>query len=243
MWLLTATAPNLDPMEFQGLSGRLLDDLGPAIAAGELPEGTVVRIEELEVRYRVSRTVVRDAVRVLESMRMVASRRRVGVTVRAKSEWDVFNPAVIAWRLAGADRAAQLRSLGSLRAAVEPAAAALAATHASPEQCRALVVLATDMTMAGRDGDLEAFLRHDANFHATVLQASANEMFAHLSATVEAVLRGRTEHRLMPHRPREYAVQLHREVAEAVCAHDGERAERAMRAVVTGAQQELEDVL
>ncbi|MBF9069911.1 FadR/GntR family transcriptional regulator [Streptacidiphilus fuscans] len=230
-------------MDFQGLPGRLLADLGPAIAAGEIPVGSILRIEELEERYGVSRTVVREAVRMLESMRMVASRRRVGITVRPKSEWDVFNPTVIAWRLAGADRSAQLRSLGSLRVAVEPAAAGLAATHATDDQRRALSALAMEMTMTGRAGDLAAFLRHDADFHATVLQASGNEMFAHLGDTVEAVLRGRTEHHLMPHHPEEYAVQLHREVAEAVCAGDGVRAERAMRAIVTGALEELDAVL
>ncbi|MEY9872403.1 DNA-binding FadR family transcriptional regulator [Streptacidiphilus sp. MAP12-33] len=230
-------------MDIQGLPGRLLADLGPSIASGELPEGSVLRIEELESRYGVSRTVVRETVRMLESMRLVASRRRVGVTVRPKSDWDVFNPTVIAWRLAGADRAAQLRSLGSLRVAVEPAAAALAAREATDDQRRALSALAMEMTMTGRAGDLVSFLRHDADFHATVLQASGNEMFAHLGATVEAVLRGRTEHHLMPHHPQEYAVQLHREVAEAITAGDATAAERAMRSIVAGALEELDTVL
>jgi DNA-binding FadR family transcriptional regulator len=230
-------------MDIQGLPGRLLAELGPAIAAGEIAEGSVLRIEELEERFCVSRTVVREAVRMLESMRIVASRRRVGITVRPKSDWDVFNPTLIAWRLAGADRPAQLRSLGSLRVAVEPAAAGLAAVHASDDQRRALSALAVEMTMTGRAGDLDTFLRHDADFHATVLQASGNEMFAHLGATVEAVLRGRTEHHLMPHHPEEYAVQLHREVAEAVTSGDAAAAEKAMRAIVAGALDELDAVL
>ena len=71
----------------------------------------VLRIDELESRYGVSRTVVREAVRVLEAMHLVESRRRVGVTVRRTEEWNVFDPAVIRWRLAGADRPRQLRSL------------------------------------------------------------------------------------------------------------------------------------
>ncbi|MGC0317937.1 FadR/GntR family transcriptional regulator [Kitasatospora acidiphila] len=226
-------------MEIQGLPGRLLDALGPAIAAGELPAGTVLRIEELEARFGVSRTVVRDAVRVLESMRLVSSKRRVGITVQPKDAWDVFDPLVIRWRLAGADRAAQLRSLGSLRVAVEPAAAALAAHHATPDQCRELAALAAELTMTARAADLAAFLRHDMAFHALVLRASGNEMFAHLGDTVGAVLTGRTEHNLMPHQPREYAVRLHREVADAVCAGVADDAERAMRTIVTGALQEL----
>ncbi|MCX5214050.1 FadR family transcriptional regulator [Kitasatospora sp. NBC_00240] len=230
-------------MDIQGLPGRLLADLGPAIASGEIPEGAVLRGEELEERFGVSRTVVREAIRILESMRMVESRRRVGITVQPKSDWDVFDPLVIRWRLAGADRPAQLRSLGSLRVAVEPAAAALAAAHATDDDCRALSALAVELTVTARAADLETFLQHDIAFHATVLRASGNEMFAHLGDTVGAVLTGRTEYHLMPHQPESYAIKLHREVAEAICAGDPERAERAMRTIVTGALEELDKQL
>ncbi|MFB7381257.1 FadR/GntR family transcriptional regulator [Kitasatospora purpeofusca] len=230
-------------MEIQGLPGRLLAELGPAIASGELPEGTVLRAEELEERFGVSRTVVREAVRILEGMRLVASRRRVGITVQPRSGWDVFDPLVIRWRLAGADRSAQLRSLGSLRLAVEPAAAALAARHATDDERRRLSALAVELTMTARAADLATFLRHDIEFHSTVLQASRNEMFAHLGDTVGAVLTGRTEYHLMPHQPEPYAIRLHREVAEAVCAGDAERAEQAMRTIVEGALTELNQQL
>jgi DNA-binding FadR family transcriptional regulator len=230
-------------MEIQGLPGRLLADLGPAIASGEIPEGAVLRGEELEARFGVSRTVVREAIRILESMRMVASRRRVGITVQPKADWDVFDPLVIRWRLAGADRPAQLRSLGSLRVAVEPAAAALAAVHATDDQRRELGALAVELTVTARAADLDTFLRHDIAFHATILRASGNEMFAHLGDTVGAVLTGRTEHQLMPHQPEPYAVKLHREVADAICTHRPEEAERAMRTIVQGALAELDATL
>ncbi|MER6400233.1 FCD domain-containing protein [Kitasatospora sp. NPDC001603] len=230
-------------MEIQGLPGRLLADLGPAIASGEIPEGAVLRAEELEQRYGVSRTVVREAVRILEGMGLVASRRRVGSTVQPKSAWDVFDPLVIRWRLAGTDRPAQLRSLGSLRVAVEPAAAALAARHASDDERRELLSLAGELTMTARAADLTTFLRHDIAFHATVLKASGNEMFAHLGDTVGAVLTGRTEYDLMPHQPEPYAIRLHREVAEAICAGDAAHAERAMRTIAEGALAELDQQL
>ncbi|WP_354638943.1 FadR/GntR family transcriptional regulator [Kitasatospora camelliae] len=230
-------------MEIQGLPGRVLAEIGPAIASGEIAEGAVLRAEELEERFGVSRTVVREAVRILESMRMVEPRRRVGITVLPRSSWDVFDPMVIRWRLAGAGRSAQLRSLGSLREAVEPAAAALAAQHASDDDRRELGALAVELTVTARAADLESFLRHDIAFHAAVLRASGNEMFAHLKDTVGAVLTGRTEHHLMPRRPREYAVRLHREVADAICAGDAEAAERAMRTIVVGALGELDATL
>ena len=64
-----------------GLHARVLDLLGLAICAGDLASGSVVRIEQLQERYGVSRSVVREAIRVLASMGLVASRRRVGVQV------------------------------------------------------------------------------------------------------------------------------------------------------------------
>ncbi|MGH3950638.1 MAG: hypothetical protein ACRDSE_16225, partial [Pseudonocardiaceae bacterium] len=50
-------------------------------------------------RHGVSRTVARETMRVLESMGLVVSRRRVGITVRPLGEWNVFDPRVIWWRL------------------------------------------------------------------------------------------------------------------------------------------------
>ncbi|WP_258933023.1 GntR family transcriptional regulator [Nesterenkonia pannonica] len=53
----------------------------------------------LEAEYRVSRTVIREAVRVLESKSMVESKRRVGVTVTSMSRWSALDSTLISWRL------------------------------------------------------------------------------------------------------------------------------------------------
>ncbi|MGW5028917.1 FadR/GntR family transcriptional regulator, partial [Streptomyces albidoflavus] len=75
-----------------GLHARVLERLGPAITEGQYPAGSVLRTDELAQRYEVSRSVMREAVRVLESMHLVASRRRVGVTVLPAEEWNVYDP-------------------------------------------------------------------------------------------------------------------------------------------------------
>ncbi len=59
----------------------------------------MLRTDELAQRFEVSRSVMREAVRVLESMHLVESRRRVGVTVLPECEWNVYDPQVIRWRL------------------------------------------------------------------------------------------------------------------------------------------------
>jgi DNA-binding FadR family transcriptional regulator len=223
----------------ENLYERLLVSLGTAITSGEYPIGTVLRIEELEGRFAVSRTVVREAVRVLESMRLVESRRRVGITVLPRSDWNHYDPRVIRWRLAGADRADELRKLTELRSAVEPVAAGFAARRATPEQCGELTGLTIKLTTTAKARDLDTFLRHDIAFHRTVLAASGNDMFAQLGDVVAEVLTGRTAHHLMPHEPDPQAVRLHAEVAQAIATGDAERAETAMREIVVQAMCEL----
>lgn len=224
----------------RGLHGHVLDTLGPEITAGEYPPGSVLRTDELAQRFDVSRSVMREAVRVLESMYLVESRRRVGVTVRPKSEWNVYDPQVIRWRLAGADRPGQLRSLTVLRSAIEPVAAGLAARHATSEQCAALTECALGMVAHSRGHKLEGYLLHDVAFHRVILEASGNEMFARLGDVVAEVLTGRTQHDVMFEDPDPAAVTLHVQVAEAVRAGDAGRAEELTREITVGALQELD---
>ncbi|MER5769399.1 FadR/GntR family transcriptional regulator [Streptomyces sp. NPDC001985] len=226
----------------QGLHTQVLDSLGLAITAGAYPQGSVVRTDEIAQRFDVSRTVVREVIRVLESMHLVESRRRVGVTVRAIEEWNVYDPQVIRWRLAGTDRPRQLRSLTVLRSAVEPVAAGLAALHATPEQCAELTECALGMVATSRGNRLEEYLRHDIAFHRVVLNASGNEMFARLGDVVAEILTGRTHHQVMFDDPDPAAVTLHVQVAEAVREGDAARAETITREIAVGALAEL-DVL
>ncbi|MFD5142103.1 FadR/GntR family transcriptional regulator [Streptomyces sp. NPDC058401] len=226
----------------QGLHSRVLDTIGLAITAGEHPPGSVLRTDEIAERFGASRTVVREVVRVLESMQLVESRRRVGVTVRPTEEWNVYDPRVIRWRLAGADRPRQLRSLTVLRSAVEPVAAGLAAVRATPDQCAELTEAALGMVRTSRGHQLEGYLHHDIAFHRTVLNASGNEMFARLGDVVAEVLTGRTQHAVMFHDPDPAAVTLHVRVAEAVREGDAAAAEALTRQIAVGALEEL-DVL
>ncbi|MFK4068987.1 FadR/GntR family transcriptional regulator [Streptomyces sp. NPDC029674] len=224
----------------RGLHSRVLESLGPAITAGEYPPGSVLRTDELGQRFEVSRSVMREAVRVLESMHLVESRRRVGVTVLPTEQWNVYDPQVIRWRLAGADRPRQLRSLTVLRSAVEPVAAGLAARYATAAQCAELTECALGMVAHSRGHQLEGYLKHDVAFHRVILNASGNEMFARLGDVVAEVLTGRTAHQVMFEDPDPPAVTLHVQVAEAVREGDAVRAEALTREIALGALEELD---
>ena len=214
------------------LHDAVLNTLGLEITSGQHAPGAALTLEQLQQRFGVSRTVMREAMRLLESLNLVHSRRRVGLVVQPMHRWRVLDPRVIRWRLDGPGRDDQLRTLTELRVAVEPLAAAGAARHATVAERERLRALATQMRQLGEAGELEAFLRADVEFHALLLQACLNEMFTALTSVIAEVLAGRTEHGLMPRSPRPVALDLHERVARYVAAGDAHGAETAMRELV-----------
>ncbi|HET9859477.1 MAG TPA: FCD domain-containing protein [Nocardioidaceae bacterium] len=213
------------------LHEHVLSRLGPRIVSGSLPAGSTINLEWLQQEFDVSRTVAREVVQVLASMHLVDSRRRTGVVVLPRTAWDVYDRAVIRWRLAGPEREEQLHQLSQLRAAIEPPAAALAAVNADDGQRRRIVEVADALESTGAAGDLRAFLEHDVVFHRLLLESSGNSMFMGLAYVVEEVLRGRTDHDLMPPHPKPEARRLHAVVAEAVAGGEPEVAQAAMTAI------------
>jgi len=234
---VTSTSPA------SGLHAQVLARIGADLADGDLTAGTVVTMDALEARYGASRSAIREVVRVLESIGVAHSRRRVGVRIRPQTEWEALSPVVVAWRLDGAQRADQLRELSELRRGVEPVAAALAADRATPEHVDRLTEAVVGMSVTGPRGDLASYLEHDVAFHTTLLEASGNAALAGFAPLVREALRGRTEHDLMPAVPEPAAIRWHVDVAEAIAAGDRDRAEVTMREIVGEAQEAMSAVL
>lgn len=211
---------------------RVLDALGEDIVSGAMAPGRRLTLDELQQQYGISRTLARDTMRVLESMNLVYSRRRVGIVVQEPELWNAFDPKLVRWRLASGRRAEQYSSLTELRIAVEPIAAAGAARRASAAERRELAGLAAELRRLGEAGELEAFLEVDIAFHRLLLHSCGNEMFKALDGMIAEVLSSRTRQGLMPFRPRPEALQAHEDVAAAVGVGDAGTAETAMHHIL-----------
>ena len=208
------------------LHDNVLTAVGGGIASGTLAAGQVITLDDISVQHRVSRSLAREVIRVLESMGMVASRRRVGITIQPASAWNVFDPRLIRWRLDSPDRPAQLASLTELRRGFEPAAALLAAGRAGAAHCRELAAAASDMQMAVRSGDDATYRLADKNFHRIVVESSGNAMFRALGDLAADVLCCDLSSAVG---------ELHDTVARAIRQADATAAEDAMRAVLDAA--------
>ncbi|RII42300.1 FadR family transcriptional regulator [Galactobacter valiniphilus] len=214
------------------LQEGVVDALGREIVDGEVLPGHRYTLEGLQDRFEISRTVARDAMRSLESLGLVESRRRVGLSVQASRRWNVHHPRVIRWRLEGQHRSTQYRELAELRIAVEPLAAACAAVRADAAARIRLRELAQELHEHGRAGDADAFLRADIEFHALILNSSGNAMFGSLDEIVGEVLAGRMSGGVLPFAATERSLEAHTGLAAAVAGGDAEEAERLAREVV-----------
>ena len=214
------------------MNGAIIDAIGADIIAGVLKPGDRLTLDGLQEEFGVSRTVVRDCMRILESMNLVYSKRRIGIVVQDPDRWNWFDARIIRWRLDGPGREGQYRTLTELRVAVEPIAACGAARHAAAEDRAALVELAARLRLLGEEGRLDDFLAVDIAFHTLLLRSSGNEMFASLDSVVAEVLTGRTRQGLMPNHPREVALQGHERVARAVADGNGDEAMLQMTALL-----------
>ena len=227
----TPAAPLLD---------NVLAELGQDIVSGTLAEGQTFTLQDLSDRFDISRTVAREAMRALEQLGLVSSSRRVGITVRPRSSWAVFDQSVIDWRLAcPKDRTPQLQSLNELRTGIEPLAARLAARNATPEQRKELITLASQVRELGESGagNTQDFLETDSRFHNLLLEASGNEMFAALAPPMLSVLHARTRYGMQPADLAPAAMSAHEELARLIADGDEDAAEDQSRRLLTEVAQ------
>lgn len=207
-----------------------LDEIGQEIVDGTRAVGSVLTLADLERRFTVSRTVAREIMRILESLGMVRSRRRVGLTIRSRGSWNVLDPLVVRWRLRGTEHDRVLLDVTELRASLQPMAAELAARNATAEQRQRLIDLADQIVRASRQPDRAAALAEaEMDFSTLLLRATANELFAGFAGMVRLV-----QHAERPasSEPGLVWAERYRRIAGAVAAGDGETARIASRAQV-----------
>nr|WP_202535564.1 FCD domain-containing protein [Streptomyces sp. SID4919] len=217
----------------RGLHGQLVQQLGQMIVSGDLGADRPLVPEEIGQRFEVSRTVVRESLRVLEAKGLVSARPNVGTRVRPVSDWNLLDPDIIEWRAFGPQRDDQRRELSELRWTIEPLAARLAAGHGREDVQQRLTDMVEIMGHALGQADTITFGRADAEFHALLIQLAGNRMLEHLSGIVSSALHVSGGPVTGCDRPHEHSLAHHARIAEALAQGDAAAAEAAMRQLLT----------
>jgi GntR family galactonate operon transcriptional repressor len=229
----------------RGLHGEVVDTIGARIASGRYRPGDPLLSEPLEAELGVSKTVVREALRVLAAKGLVEPRPKRGTVVRPRDEWSLLDPDLLYWQSMSEPDPVFLRDLSEVRFIIEPEAARLAAVRRSAEDVLAMRKALEEMEAAGgRPGAArpEQVVAADLAFHRALLGAAHNEVLSRMEAVIEAGLRIRDQLVHGGGRGAD-AVDLHRGVFVAVADGDPEAAASATRRLLQRASDDTADVV
>jgi DNA-binding FadR family transcriptional regulator len=215
---------------------QAVEVIGEQIVRGTFAPGDSLHPDRIEQELGVSKTVVREALRVLASKGLIDSRQKRGTFVRPRADWNLLDSDLLRWQGLGIPDAAFLDNLGEVRGIVEPAGARLAAERRDEGDLAALADALDRMAAAGSDA--HAAVEADLAFHRALLAAAHNELLTRMEVVIEAGLRVR-DHIVHGAGHSTDAVPAHRAVLDAVRARDAEAAARAVEELLAQAAADL----
>ena len=134
----------------------------------------------------MSRTAVREAIRLLAAKGLTASRPKIGTRVRPTVDWNMLDPEVLRWQVDQNPTEEFIHNLFEMREIIEPAAAARAAERATAAQVDALGE-AVDGMQNYAPGSPDQ-IKSDVTFHMTILESSRNPMLRSVGAMIQSAL-------------------------------------------------------
>lgn len=218
------------------LHEHLVRVLGLRIVGGDVGAGDTLPVEDrLASEFGVSRTVVREAIKVLARKGLVQVRPRTGTRVRPAADWTQIDPDIMRWRLESGPDPKFLSDIAELRRLIEPAAAGMAAARASDAAIARIEAAFRAMSSAHA---LDRHIESDLTFHLSILEASGNDLLVGLRGLIEGALTFAIHLSTPSKKAGETSMQLHQAVMHAIRKRDAAAAEEAMRHVV---QRWIED--
>lgn len=215
--------------------------LGMRIVGGEYRPGDLLPVEaELCAAIGVSRTTVREGVKMLASKRLIEISPKTGTRVLPFADWNLLDRDVLAWRMLAQFDTKIVQDIFEMRLCIEPRASALAAQHGSEEGHRAIERRYQEVRETlEQGGDLRLAAQADLEFHMTIINTSQNGMFITIGGAVKAALRVSSEmlHRVAEHPMRE--LSLYDDVRRAILARDIEAASLSMTALLQASRDRL----
>lgn len=200
----------IGPIERRALHEDLAEHLRRSIIHGELQPGERISEKLLCEQFRVSRTPVREALKILSVEGLVQLNQNRGAAVTELTRRD-------------------LEEAFPVMGALEALAGELAARNASDAQIERMRVLQSRMVAMYDKGDRRGYFRVNEEIHQLILAAANNAFLARLVRTVSVqVRRARYQANLSPERWAA-AVAEHEEILDAFANRSAARLSRLLK--------------
>lgn len=221
----------MDKPKHANLTNQVASALGLRIAVGDHPPGIALPPEDVLVKqFGTSRTVVREAVKMLTAKGLVNTRARRGTIVLPESDWNLADPEILDWLLHRKNVLPLILEFAEIRLAIEPAASGLAARVADDVALTEMKFALNRMRDAavGEDDPLDA----DIAFHVAILRATRNRFFWSLRFMIEVALRFSIRISNQTKGVERASVDDHERILDAIIAGDQQAAEASMRSLI-----------
>jgi GntR family galactonate operon transcriptional repressor len=229
-------------LNLRGLHAQVVNLLGERILRGEIQPGEIIDPDELATSLEVSRTVVREAIKVLTAKGLVDARPKHGTFVVERSMWKLLDSDVMAWRTLGDPDPRLVVELGEVRQIIEPSAARMAAERRTAEQLIEIEKSLRELEHTP-DSDRSLSIAADLAFHRAVLAASGNELLERFEVVLEPALYARDKLAFRHHNSSHDFWIEHAAVYDAIVAQDADGAYEAMRVLMDRAARDTAAIL
>jgi GntR family transcriptional regulator, transcriptional repressor for pyruvate dehydrogenase complex len=195
------------------------------IATRQLRPGDRLPSErDLAEEFKVSRTVVREAVHRLVARGMLEVKPGSGIVVRLPSRQTVIQSLATFFQVGHPQL--DPRKIFEVRRVLEVEVAGIAAERRTLEDLSRLERILAEML--GFKRNAEAFAEHDVAFHSVLAQATHNELFVVMNESIHDILYKVRQLGGRVPGSREKAIKFHEAIYKKVCASDPQGARRAM---------------
>jgi GntR family transcriptional regulator, galactonate operon transcriptional repressor len=224
------------------LHDQIVHKLGQRIVDGTFPQGESLPPEDLlGSNLGVSRSAVREAIKVLSAKGLVQVRPKTGTRILHRSHWHQLDPDVLQWQADSPVQEELAENLVEVRRMIEPSAAALAAVRGTEEDFQLLQK--QYLAMEREVEDLEKFIAMDLEFHAAIFRAAHNRILECFAATItQALGMGRALTLEIPGAATR-CLPYHKKVLDAICARQVDGAEKAMWSLMDLTRQDTTEAL
>lgn len=220
----------------RNLPTQIVNELGSKIVHGEIQPGTILTSDMLEAKYLVSRTVIREALRVLHDKGLTKARTKTGTIVLERTEWNLLDLDVLNWLQASGLSSELITDLEELRSTYEPGVVRIAAKRRGTKDITHLKVALKKMTDAFYEqGSTSPLIGEaDMEFHEALQTATQNDLVKKMGRLLLPLLKIRGD--LVGHAVAEadFLVQ-HQAILDAVIDEDPDAAEAAMKVLLENA--------
>lgn len=198
------------PIKRRSLHEEIVERIRDMILTGELPSGARISEQTLCARFGVSRTPLREALKLLSSEGFLILTPNRGATVSGLSERD-------------------MREAFPIMGALEALAGELACANATKDQIDDIAAMTEAMADCHARGELEGYFKLNQRIHLAIAAAADNPTLERMQRSLDGrVRRGRYQANMSRARWDE-AMAEHVEIARALTQRDGRRVAMLLR--------------